>query len=508
MLSRNRSWLLLLHAFLAGCGAFVNLKPIDITVYPDADNTVLPSETATISVCFDTPVDRLEAQKILSVNFAGGVVKGDLDWLGDTLFFTPLEPWQPGLRYTASLNGTIYALDGRAERVSRHVSFYAMNRDASPYVLDFSPANGASVGVHPADGAFVRVVFSQPMDRFSTDAFSLNGASNLEFLWSDNDTALEVYPKTPLAPWTAYVWTVSAKAKGRNGVALGREISGQFVTDADRLLPAVKEVFPLIRGGAASQDRWIKTGAPMESGFGSGQAIGIEFNKPMNESVLRNIRFEPSLAGHAEMWKDTTAVFIPDRDPEPTLFYTLYVSASSQDTEGLKMEKDFSVSFAADIPFLAVVSLDVGCGETRPEHNGTYPALVADPEGIITIALRFSHIMEISAQADTVLSLRLEPYFPGTLRPIALRSAQWGSSDTVILKWENITKSTAGEKHFYRLALPGGRGGISDGKGSYLKEDLHFYFAAEDQGEIAEDQDDPEDPADPEEDPENTEEEP
>jgi len=496
MLSRNRSWLLLLHAFLAGCGAFVNLKPIDITMYPGADNTVLPSEKTAISVRFDTPVDKLEAQKILSVNFAGGIVKGDLEWQGDTLFFIPLEPWLPGLRYTASLNGTIYASDGREERISRSVSFYAVNRDASPYCLNFSPANGASVGVRPADGAFVRVVFSQPMDHFSIDAFSLEGVSNLEFLWSDDDTALEVHPKTPLAPWTVYRWSLSAKAKGKNGVALGREVRGQFVTDADRLLPAVTEVFPLIRGGTASCDRWIKTGAAMENGFGPGQAIGIEFNKPMNESALRNIRFEPSLAGYAEMWKDTTAVFIPDRDPEPELFYTLYVSASSQDTEGLRMEKDYVLSFTADIPYLAVVSLNSGCGETRPEQNGTYPALIAEPEGTLTITLRFSHAMEISAQANTVLSLRLEPYFPGTLRPIAFRSAQWGGvSDTVLLKWEGITKSTAGEKHFYRLVLPGGRGGISNGKGSYLKEDLYFYFAAEDQGDLTEDSDDPDDPA-------------
>jgi len=506
MLSRNRSWLLLLHAFLAGCGAFVNLKPIGFTTYPGADNTVLPTESSSISVCFDTPVDKLEAQKILSVNSTGSVVKGDLDWLGDTLFFTPLEPWQPGLRYTVSLNGTIFAMDGREERISRYVSFYAVHSGQSPYALDFSPPAGASVGVHPAGGAFVRIVFSEPMDRFSADAFSLNGVSSLEFIWSQDDTVLEVHPKTPLNPWTVYNWTVSTKAKGKNGVALGREISGHFVTDADRLIPAVTEVFPLIRGGAASQDRWIRTSAPMESGFGSGQAIGIEFNKAMNESVLRNIRFEPSLAGHAEMWKDTTVVFIPDRDPEPERHYTLYVSASSQDTEGLKMEKDYSLSFAADIPYLAVVMLDSGCGETRPEHNESYPALVADPEGIITIALKFSHIMETSAQADTVLSLRLEPYFPGTLRPIALRSAQWGSSDTVLLKWEGITKSTAGEKHFYRLVLPGGRGGISDGKGSYLKEDLHFYFAAEDQGVTTEDpEDDPDDPEDPE---DETEEEP
>jgi hypothetical protein len=461
-------------AFFTGCD-FINLEPIGFSTNPGINNTILPEDTTVLSVSFDTSMDKLETQKSFSVRSAGGTVKGDLSWQGDTLFFTPLEPWLPGVRYTLSLDGIIYSRDGREERISHYVAFYALTTEAAPYGLAFTPADGASVGVSTAEGAFVRIVFSQPMDRQSTaDALSIDGVSEKEYHWFDDDTVVELYPKNNLNPWTIYHWSLSSKARGRSGVPLGREISAQFVTDADRLLPAVSAVYPLIRGYAPGT--WVSTGAEIEDGLGSGQAIGIEFTKPMDESVLRNIRFEPPLAGRTEMWNPAAVVFIPDRDLEPERIYTLYVSADSRDTAGLKMEREYAFSLTANIPYLTLLSLDAGSGELTPEQNGIYPAVVMLPEGIITVTLRFSHALNIQSQAAAVLGLSLSPYFPGTLGSISLRSAGWWSSDTLILQWEGIEKSLPGERHYYRLLLPGGRGGISDGTGSYLKEDNYFFI--------------------------------
>jgi hypothetical protein len=428
-------------------------------------------------------MDNTGTQKIVSVQSSGAFVKGDLLWQGNELVFTPLEPWQPGIRYTLNLEGMIYAEDGREERVSHHVSFYAIHREAAPYVAAFSPADGATVGVRREDGAFVSIVFSCPMDRQSAvDAFNFDGVSEKDFIWSSGDTVMEIHPKNALNPWTVYRWSLSNKAKGKNGVPLGREASGRFVTDRDRILPAVTEVFPLIRGSASSGAWWIKTGLPMETGLGSGQAIGIEFNKAMDESALRSIRFDPSLAGRTEMWKPNTIVFIPDRDPEPEKVYTLIVSADSRDSGGLKMEKEFSLSFVADIPFLEVLSMDAGFGSITPLQNGIYAAGAVLPEGVCTVTLRFSHAVNAEARSAIVLALRLEAFFPGTLKPVSFRSARWWSGDTVVLQWEGIERSKSGEKHFYRLVLPGGRSGISDGKGSYLKEDTIFLLEIEDGG--------------------------
>ncbi|MCL1812340.1 MAG: Ig-like domain-containing protein [Treponema sp.] len=453
---------------------------IDFSIYPDADNTILPEESTVLSVRFNTSMDKLNTQKVLSVQVSGSSVRGDIFWNGNELRFIPLEYWLPGVRYTLNLEGMIYALDGREERIKRHVSFYALHREAAPYVAVYTPADGSSVGVRSEEGAFVNIVFSRPMDRQSTiDAFYIDGASEWDFIWSSDDTVLEIHPKNNLNPWVVYRWGLSNKAKGKNGVPLGREINCRFVTDADRILPAVKDVFPLIRGSISSGLWWIKTGSSITDGFGPDQAIGIEFNKPMDESALRTIRFEPSLAGHSEMWKPDTIVFIPDRDPDPEKTYTLIVSADARDSGGLRMEKDFSLSFIADIPFLSIISLDAGFGGVVPVHNGIYYSGAVLPEGICTVTVRFSHAISPLSQSAIVLALRLETFFPGTLKPVSLRSARWWSADTVVLQWEGIERSTAGEKHYYRLVLPGGRSGISDGKGSYLKEDMFIFLEIE-----------------------------
>jgi hypothetical protein len=465
---------------LVSCKDFINLELIGFTIYPGGDNTVLETDTAALSVRFDTAMDHLETQKALSVSSAGGSVQGDMFWQGATLYFHPLEPWLPGVRYSLGLEGTIYALDGREERVIKHVPFYALSREAAPYGIGFSPADGASVGVSSAEGAFVRVVFSRPMDRQSTaDAFSLEGVSEKEVRWFDDDTVMEVHPKNSLSPWTVYRWTLSDKARSRGGVPLGRGMSGSFVTDADRILPEVTGVYPLIRGGPESGAWWIKTGANAENGLGHNQALGIEFNKPMGESVLRSLRFDPSLAGRTERWTSSSVVFIPDKDPDPETIYTLYVSAESRDTGGLAMAAEYALSFTVDIPYLRVISLDSGRGSISPVHNGSYPAETILPEGIVTVALQFSHILDGPAQAAAVVSIRLEPYFPGTLKPVSLRSVRWWSADTLIIQWEGIEQSLPSERHYYRLVLPGGRSGISDGRGSYLKDDLYFFIEGE-----------------------------
>jgi hypothetical protein len=484
-LNKKFYWALCITAvfFPGACKNFINIERIGLSTYPGADNTILPEESTALTIRFDTPMDTLGTQKIVSVQSSGIFVKGDLFWQGNELVFSPLEPWLPGIRYSLSLEGTIYARDGREERISRHVSFYAVHRDAAPYAIAFSPADGSSVGVSSEEDAFVSVVFSEPMDRQSTvDAFSLDGVSERDYIWLSNDTVMEIHPKNALNPWTVYRWSLSNKAKGKNGVPLGREINGRFVTDSDRILPAVTEVFPLIKGSTSSGVWWIKTGSPIETGLGSGQAIGIEFNKPMDESVLRAIRFDPPLAGRAEMWKLDTVVFIPDRDPEPEKIYTLIVSADSRDTGGLKMAREFSLSFIADIPFLTVLSMDAGFGLITPEQEGIYAAGAILPDGICTVTVRFSHAINPEARSAAVLALRLETFFPGTLKPISFRSARWWYTDTVILQWEGIEQSKSNEKHLYRLVLPGGRSGISDGKGSYLKEDTIFYLEIEDGG--------------------------
>jgi hypothetical protein len=464
-------------ALFSGCG-FIDLRPIGYVSFPEEAGTILTNKNAAVGIRFDTGMDRAETQKAFSVSRDGIAVKGDITWNGGELSFVPLEGWQAGSRYTLSLAGTLFALDGREARASLYVPFYALSRAELPYLVSFSPEAGESVEVDPA--VILRLNFSVPMDRLSTeDALNIIGLTERETRWFDGDRTLEIYSLKKLSPWTVYSWTLAASAQSREGAPLAEEAGASFVTDADRILPEPIEVCPVVKADPATELRWQKTGLALENGLGSGQAIGICFNKPMGEAALQAIRFEPALAGRTEWWTEKDLVFIPDRDPEPETAYTLIVSRTA-DRSGINMENERRFYFTPDIPYLTILSLEVENAGTfaEPGSDSTFSVPVSMPDGIIALSIRFSHSLGVEARAGAVLALRLEPYFPGILPAPGLRSARWWSDDTLVLDWEGADPGKAGEPHYYRLVLPGGRGGIADGKGSYLREDYRFILEA------------------------------
>jgi hypothetical protein len=450
------SVIVVLSVLVSGC-SLVNLRHIGLRIYPAGDRAVLPEGDTPLRVSFDTEMDRLETQRALSVSHPGGAVKGDLLWNGGELRFVPLEPWERGVRYTLSLSGTVFSRDGRELRVSHFVPFYAFSAEGGPYVISYSPGDGTSIGT--GTGEKLRIRFSMPMDRQSTaDALTVDGLSERVLEWFEDDTLLELGPKNPLLPWTVYRWTLGVKAKSRDGAPLVRASTGIFVTDADRTRPCVLELSPLMEGSGLE---WIRTGLSLEDGLGPGQAIGVVFNKPMDESVLSCLRFNPSLPGRIEAWTESSIVFIPDNDPEPEKIYTLIVSGETKDRSGLKMEGEYRTVFIPDFPYLKLLY--------HEEGN------LIKPEGILKITLRFSLPFSAGAKAETVPLLWLDPYFPGTLPAVSLRSAHWWSDDILELEFEGI-ESGVSEAHYYKLQIPGGRGGISNGGGSYFKENLVFYI--------------------------------
>jgi hypothetical protein len=50
------------------------------------------------------------------------------------------------------------------------------------------------------------------------------------------------------------------------------------------------------------------------------------------------------------------------------------------------------------------------------------------------------------------------------------------SEDTLLLKWEGLEPGKAGEPHFYRLTIPGGKNGITNGRGSSLANTQDIYM--------------------------------
>jgi hypothetical protein len=470
----------LFAAVLASCG-FVDLRPIAYTVVPERPDTVLPGEYSPVILCFDSEMDKQATEGIIKISSIAGLVEGDLSWHEHRLFFAPVPGWTAGTRYALSISGLARSVDGRELRIEKNTFFYAINKSAPPVVEWFSPFNGASVGTGSDEGLAVEIHFSRPMERLSTEkAFTLDGAGDRKFEWSDDDKVFRVAPEKNLSPWMDYNWSLKGSAKSRDGVPLAKTVSARFSTDKDRLMPKVARVFPMI----SSNGRWFPTGGGIEADLGPGQGIAIEFNKPMAANALLALRFEPSLAGRSEQLSENIFVYIPSRDPEPETEYVLIISADAKDGSGLKLGEDFQINFIADIPYLRILSFTVdGVPGIVPESgnmsDGPALAVPVDVEGLVRFTIRFSLPFNLEAKQNTALKISLSPFFPGTLPPVALRFAEWLSDDRLRMEWEGLRSGNVDEPHYFKLLFPGGKGGIDSGDGMHLKEDQYILLEAQ-----------------------------
>jgi hypothetical protein len=359
----------------------------------------------------------------------------------------------------------------------------------NPVIVSFHPADGVSVGV--SEPVILELLFSHPMDsRSAEDALKLDIPGEKVFEWFDDNRILRVKSDKPLTPLISYTWAISGKALSREGMPLAKEVSGCFITEPDREFLRVVKVLPLIppeqftaaspHGESGLWGAWIPAADGLEQGPGSGHGIGVAFNKPPeSESLRRAFNFTPPLPGRVEILSPVSAVFIPAKDPEPGTVYCLRISGDLKDEEGFKMGDDYVTTFTPDIPFLYVSLISVLGGEEKIEP-GTGIVLRApiNQTGHIKLFITFSLMFDTKSPVvqECVYKISLSPIFPSSLSPAGLCTAMWFYLDMLYLEWKDLEGGDPGQFNYYTLVIPGGTGGIQNGKGAYLKEDLVLYL--------------------------------
>ena len=465
----------IVFSLFMSCG-FINLRPIEVIIIPGVSNTVLENADSTITISFNTEMNKKEIEKLITVSSEAELAECDNLWNGNTLILTPRKGWTAGIRYLISISGFARSIDGRELRFEKYIYFYAVNKSMPPLVDWYSPLDGESISVNNSK---LEIHFSQFMDRLSTEtSLSIDGMGDRNYEWLNDDKVLLIIPNKALSPWTIYRWSLTSQAKNKDGVPLAQKITASFITDFDRIMPKVENVYPVIQ----SNGKWFATGGSLEEGFGPSLGLAVDFNKPMGDTVLRSLRFEPSLLGKTEKLSDKSIVFIPNLPLEPEIVYTLIVSGETKDAEGLKIGEDYRRSFIADIPFMKVLGINAADGASLDfsdleNGNNILQVSVSEPHGgIVLISINFSLMLNKESKQKTALAISLSPFFPINLDPIALRSAAWVSDDRLIMEWERLQGGSAAEPNFYKLLIPGGRGGVANQDGLFLKNDVCIFL--------------------------------
>jgi hypothetical protein len=454
----------------------MDLRPVQVTVEPGASYSLLAEENSPVILKFNTQMVKNEAEGILQVSSDSGVVSGDRFWNDNDLYFVPTAGWTAGIRYNLSLSGTIRAVDGRELRIEHFVSFYAVNKNEPPFLEWYSPSDGESTGT---GGVCFEFHFSRSMNRLSVEsALTIDGVGNKTFEWSDNDKELKVSPDGKLSALTFYKWNLKESAKSTDGVPLAKTYSSFFITDLDKKIPQVSDIYPVM----ITNGQWFPKGTNIETGLRAGEGIAVVFNKPMSENALRSLRFEPALSGRIEFLSEKSIVYIFTRNPEPEKTYTLIVSGDTADSSGLKIGDDYKINFIPDIPYLSIQSFSA---EDIPLEIDSYSSSsvlivpVKSVTGVILIKIRFSLPLSNEEKQNIALKINLGLFFPKSVPSGApsLKSIMWTDDDYLLMQWERL--AAGGEdQHFYKFLIPGGKGGITMADGTYMKEDFIVYLEA------------------------------
>ncbi|MDR2842916.1 MAG: hypothetical protein LBV52_06915 [Spirochaetaceae bacterium] len=478
-------------AIIAASCEFADLRTINVSVTPDTSDVILSDYKSPVSVNFDTAMKKKETESMLSVTYYDGHVEGDMYWKDNSLVFVPVKGWLPGVRYALNISGVAYAVDGREIYLSFFVTFFAVNNSEAPYIINYEPADGASVGVTKETGACLHFVFSQGMNRRSVeDSFTINGFTGKEFSWNEGSTELFVTSKEKQNAWTAFSWKVGKDSLSCEGVPIVKETSGQFITDIDIKIPKVENVFPVLKmENENSGYNWIPSGLEIADGLGPFQGIAVEFSKSMDPvSVNGCIKFEPPLSGTVDIIAPNTIVFIPTGFPASEVHYKLIVSAGTKDMFGLKIENEYKTEFVPDIPFLKIEKFkfqgtrDTVILEDDINNEGYYSVYVSSVLKKVLCEIVFSvPITTIQEKADIVRNIRFETFFPSSLSAVALTNAYWlpyGTNKVLHLEWEGLLAGSLQNPNYYKLYIPGGTSGVSNGEGSYLRDSLTIYLEA------------------------------
>jgi len=464
----------------SACGFtdIVDLRPVSMTSDPYAENTVLAGRMTGISIAFSTEPEQMEVERIFSVQSSKGVLEGDFTWEGSSFIWTPVSPWDPGVRYRLMVRGAVRMLDGREIRPEMDLPFYAVRSSGLPVLVSWFPADGATVGVTGSMSTMLELSFSEPMDQRSVElAFGLVPKISVDYSWNDDGMVLSIIPRNRLDPCTVYHWKVSAEARALDGAPLANEKKGTLSTDSSIAGPVIERVYPVAFVG----DLWVEMGEDLST-LEAEHSIAVKFSEPVDsEKAESGVRIEHGQSGNARLVRPDLVVYTPEDSWVPEKSYTLLVSADVENQIGISMIADCRIEFITRTPFLEVLTISASEGQLllKPDNKDTILVTVwNEPEGILTLTLEFSAPFNPVDRSETTNLVSLDAFFPNTLAVPVLKSVAWPSGDSLVMTWQNLKKSNSEVTNFYELTMPGGQAGLKSAGGLYMSDDFSVFVEA------------------------------
>jgi hypothetical protein len=284
-------------------------RPTVTSHVPSVDATDVLVAT-TVQVSFSEPMDRISTESAFSLDFVSGSFSWDLG--NTTMTFIPSSDLAYGTVYTVMITDAANSM--QSDSLVSYSWSFTTELPPPPTVVNHVPSADAT-GVLVT--AIVEVVFSEAMDRVSTEsAFSLDSVSG-SFTWSLDNITMTFIPSTALAYDTVYTATITTAAMSQAGQYLELLCSWSFTT---RQRPAVISHVP----GVDATDVPVAT------------MIQVTFSEPMDRVSTENaFSISPSVLGSFS-WDigNTTMTFDPTSDLAYGTVYAVMMTDAASSMQG------------------------------------------------------------------------------------------------------------------------------------------------------------------------------
>ena len=452
-----------------------------------------------IQVKFSGEVNRSDAEELFVLENSDIQITGRFTWYsGKNFVFTPSTVLEKNGRYTITLPREIRDKDGNTMGSDFLSDFYVGDDFVNPSVVSSSPAYSVGATLDVAIDQDITIDFSKSMNRDKTQsAFSLSPEVSGYFAWGEAvpglaDSRLEYRLTKDMEYGKLYKLKITGDAEDTAGNRTGADYIVNFVTGNDTTPPEILEIL-YVDGDAATPDHLEP--AIVKHGVSKNGPVTIRFNEAMDrQSVEKAITITPAVTGYFDWHSDFEVDFRPTECFEPETLYQLAVETSCRDINGLHLASRYAVEFNTDADdSLLVKAGDVsGCID-----NASYTALgAAWPADIemgdaandsyyiriqfmSSIADSIPAVMQKYSIFDKVIVETLQSADGGTatLHDSAIISdISWASESAVVIQINGMTNDAADIPALYRLTVTGGKTGIKDQNGNYMKEDFVIEF--------------------------------
>ena len=482
----TQSKLLILFSFfiLFSC-SFIDLRPLNIASCPGRAGEIL-KEGETLSLTFSHSVERHSAETIFRLSGPSGCIDGDFFWEGNTMYFTPLSPLDPGYQYALSFQGRIASDNGTFYDKDFLLPFYYITDSSPPLLIQTFPSKAGLVDVHQP----LILTFNTSMNtQVVEDSFSLQPGTKTDFQWNSGNSAVTIIPEDQWVNLQYYTWRISSDAADSQDIRIPREYSGSFLVQLDAEAPALISSHPAHEkddGGFDVLD--IMT----LDDLSFGDHIALVFNEEISfETLKQYFKIQPRLDGYILSLNPYTAMYYIMENIPPETDYCITIRSGLEDSSGNPTAEDIEVSFTPDIPGLDIMKISInhagGTYDILPnDFNNPNPVTIIDfryygtsPDYFIYISIELSQgftPVEAAARQSFENSVSLIPVFPpGTVVPDEYITS-WMSNTVLQFQFRDVITSTATQPVYYRVRIKGGDSVAANNEGAYLIESIDCSF--------------------------------